>query len=146
MRCIVWLAAAWALVLTASLTAFGAKRAGYARWGEVSLGFEQSSGLSLRYRGEPLVAKSSATFHDGKWQHVYYSFPHQLSEVVVDSTPQSRSLRVAGRQLSLEPLQSRNHPAHDHFASRTSATISSSVSSIFSDACGSNALEPSHVS
>jgi hypothetical protein len=60
------------------------------------LSFDRRNGLGLRYRGVPLITKSTATFHDGKWQRTYYAFPGQVAEVIAEPQPKSRTLRMVG--------------------------------------------------
>jgi len=90
------IATAWAILLAAWLPAHAGQREGYARLGELRLSYTPGSGLGLWRQGEPLAVKSSAAFHDGHWQHMYYSLPHELAAVAVESAAASKTLRVSG--------------------------------------------------
>ena len=57
-----------------------------------------------------------------------------------------RSPQQSRRRCSIEQRLAMPRPAHGHLGSRTSATISSNVSSSFSEPCGSKLHDPSHVS
>jgi hypothetical protein len=95
-RRLLWLAATWAIVATASLAASAGQRSFSVRLGDVHLGYFDGSGLSLWCCGHPMISQSSLCFHDGTWLPTYYNLPRDLDDIVVKSTPDGATLRIVG--------------------------------------------------
>lgn len=69
------------------------KSAGPVRVGDVALGFG-GSGLKIWYKDEQLTTVSDADFHEGHFRQHYCYIPRDVTDVKVESGPDSKTLRM----------------------------------------------------
>jgi hexosaminidase len=93
-RRFIWFAVG-TFLLALSQVAEAGRSAGVAA-GDVALSFGPDRGLTISFRGEPILEGMAVNFHDGQWKHVYYSLPAQVQDVQVVETAEGKSLRVLG--------------------------------------------------
>lgn len=86
--------AAGAFLLALSQVA-GAGKSAAVTLGDVALGFVDR-GLTISFRGEPILEGAAVNFHDGQWKRVYYSLPSQVTEVQVVETAEGKTLKMLG--------------------------------------------------